>query len=209
MNQHRELVDTIMNAVSDAMANMHTSTIAKITKINPTTINCQPVINRVVNGESIELPEFIEVPPMFLQGGADYLAHPITVDDYCLLIFTERCFDNWYNGQDNQSPLEMRMHDYSDGFAFVGINPLSAAIIIPTETTMTGTMRLGVSSPTDFMALAGLVLSELQSVKSDLDGFKSTFDAHTHSASGAAPPATPFPNPHTPGSVASSYVKAE
>jgi hypothetical protein len=53
-------------------------------------------------------------------------------------MFTERCFDGWYNGQDFQAPLEHRMHDYSDGIAFVGINPFSSAIDIPSVIQRTG-----------------------------------------------------------------------
>ena len=131
MRESKQIIDTLMIAIDQAMANMHTATIAKVTGVNEKTINCQPVTSRVVNGESIPLPEFIDVPPLFMQGGGSYTAHPIAVGDYCLLIFTERCFDRWYNGQDFQPPLEMRMHDYSDGIALVGINPVTEAITIP------------------------------------------------------------------------------
>ena len=134
----KQLIDTLMIAVDNALANLHTATIARITKVNATTVNCRPVINRLVNGQSIALPEFIEVPPLFFQGGSSYTAHPVAVGDYCLLIFTERCFDRWYNGQDFQPPLELRMHDYSDGIAIVGINPLGSALTIPTVIQQTG-----------------------------------------------------------------------
>jgi len=136
--QIKELIKTLRVAIDNALANTHTATIAKVTRVNATTINCRPVINRVVNGESVQLPEFIEVPPVFMQGGTSYTAHPVAVGDYCLLIFTERCFDRWYAGQDYQSPLELRMHDYSDGLAIVGINPLTNAITIPTVIQQTG-----------------------------------------------------------------------
>jgi hypothetical protein len=136
--ERKHLLDTLMVAIDNALANMHTATIAKVTAVGATTINCRPVTNRLVNGKSIALPEFIEVPPLFLQGGGSYTAHPIAVGDYCLLIFTERCFDRWYHGQDFQPPLELRMHDYSDGVAIVGLNPLAGAITIPTVIQQTG-----------------------------------------------------------------------
>ena len=138
MAEDKQLVDVLMTAIGQALADMHTATIAKVTRINATTINCRPVTSRVVGGEVIDLPEFIEVPPLFLQGGGSYTAHPIAVDDYCLLVFTERCFDRWYAGQDFQAPLEFRMHDYSDGIAIVGVNPLAAAITIPSVIQRTG-----------------------------------------------------------------------
>lgn len=138
MTDRNQLVDTFMLAIDSALANVHTATVAQVTAVSTKTINCQPVINRLVRGESVRLPEFIEVPPVFLQGGGSYTAHPIAVGDYCLLIFTERCFDRWYHGQDFKIPLELRMHDYSDGFAIVGINPLAGAITIPSVIQQTG-----------------------------------------------------------------------
>ncbi len=136
--EHKQLVDTINIALQTALANLHTATIARVERVNATTIDVQPVINRVVNGESIKLPVFTKVPPLFLQGGSSYTAHPIAVGDYCLLIFTERCFDRWYEGQDEQQPAEFRMHDYSDGIAIVGINPRADAITIPGVITRIG-----------------------------------------------------------------------
>ena len=138
MSMRRQLVDTINDAIEFALANLHTATIARVVAVSTTTIDVQPVINRVVNGESIPLPVFTKVPPVFMQGGGSYTAHPIAVDDYCLLVFTERCFDRWYEGQDNRRPAEFRMHDYSDGLAIVGVNPRAGAITIPDVITHIG-----------------------------------------------------------------------
>ena len=138
MNEKRELVDVLQDAIAFALSNLHTATIAKVTGVQAKTISVQPVINRVVAGRSIELPEFTMVPPVFMQGGGSYTAHPIAVGDYCLLILTERCFDRWYDGADFQSPAEFRMHDYSDGLAIVGVNPLASAITIPSVIQQTG-----------------------------------------------------------------------
>lgn len=126
-----ELHDTIGQGVNFALADVHTIVVAKITSVNDTTIGCTPVMNRVVDGESRQLPEFIEVPPIIIQGGGSYIAEPITVGDYCLVLISERCYDAWYAGSDFVSPLEMRMHDYSDGFALCGVNPQASAISIP------------------------------------------------------------------------------
>lgn len=136
--ERRELVDTLMIAVGNALANTHTATIGRVVSVDSKTINVQPVINRVVNGESVELPVFQDVPPVFLGGGSSSMTYPIAEGDYALLIFTERCFDRWWNGQDNQAPLELRMHDYSDGFALVGLQPEAGALPIPADITITG-----------------------------------------------------------------------
>ena len=138
MNEKRQLINVINDAISFAMSNMHTATIARVTGVQAKTISVQPVINRVVNKKSIELPEFTQVPPVFMQGGGSYTAHPVAVGDYCLLVLTERCFDRWYGGSDFQSPAEFRMHDYSDGLAIVGVNPMAGAITIPSVIQQTG-----------------------------------------------------------------------
>jgi len=136
--EQKQLLNIMAAAIDQALSNMHTCTIAKITAVNAKTINCKPVFNRVVDGQSIELPVFSEVPPIFLQGGSSFHAFPISVGDYALLFFTERCSDGWYNGQDFVAPLEYRMHDYSDGFALVGLNNLAGAITIPVVIQQTG-----------------------------------------------------------------------
>ena len=136
--EHKELANTLMGAISAAMANAHTTTIAKVISVGSKTIDVKPVINRVVNGESIELPVFQKVPPIFLGGGGSSLAFPVKEGDYCLLVFTERCFDNWYAGRDFQSPLELRVHDYSDALAIVGLKNESGALTIPSDMTFTG-----------------------------------------------------------------------
>lgn len=133
-----QLTDSINAALGFALANTHTITIAKITAVNDTTINCRPVINRKFRGEEKPLPEFIQVPPIFMSGGTSYTAHPIAVGDYCLLLISERCYDNWYNGTDYVLPVEDRMFDYSDAFALVGIQNKAGAITIPDVITQIG-----------------------------------------------------------------------
>ena len=138
MKEKLQLTDIMADAIGEALSNLHTATIAKVTAVQEKTISVQPVINRVVDGKSIQLPQFTKVPPLFLQGGGSYTAHPIAIGDYCLLILTERCFDRWYDGADFQDPAEFRMHDYSDGIAIVGINPLAGALTIPEVIQQTG-----------------------------------------------------------------------
>lgn len=144
MEKKVELTDVLNDASKTAMANMHTIVVAKVVTVGATTIDVQPVIQRVVRGEAIDLPVFPSVPPIFMSGGTSYDAHPIAVGDYCLLLVSERSFDRWYMGDDNVPPIEQRMHDYSDCFALVGIAPAAFAKEIPTtierngDSTVTG-----------------------------------------------------------------------
>lgn len=133
MSKKRQLTEIIEQAVFASIAEIAQGVVAKITAVNETTINCKPVINKIVNGTEIEMPEFTEVPPVFLNGGDSYEAYPLKVDDYCILLISERCFDLWYEGQDFRPPAEIRMHDYSDAFALVGLRNRSGAITIPSD----------------------------------------------------------------------------
>lgn len=143
-NEKVELTDVMNDATMTALANTHTIVVAKVVAVGATTIDVRPVIQRVVDGNAVDLPVFPSVPPVFLSGGESYDAHPIAEGDYCLLLVSERCFDRWYGGADNVPPIEQRMHDYSDCFALVGVSPASTAKTIPTtierkgDSTVTG-----------------------------------------------------------------------
>jgi len=69
MKEKLRLTDIIADAIGEALSNLHTATIAKVTAVQAKTISVQPVINRVVDGKSIQLPQFTKVPPLFMQGG--------------------------------------------------------------------------------------------------------------------------------------------
>lgn len=143
-DKKEELTDVMNDAMITALANTHTVVVAKVVTVGAKTIDVQPVIQRVVDGQAVTLPVFPSVPPIFLGGGESHDAHPITGGDYCLLLVSERSFDRWYDGADNVPPIEQRMHDYSDCFALVGIRVAAAAITIPTtierkgDSTVTG-----------------------------------------------------------------------
>lgn len=132
------LKNVMFAAIDEALSNVHTCTIAKVVSVNTSTLDVKPVFNRVFEEQSIELPVFLDVPLFTLHGGSSYIHMPIAVGDYCLLIFTERCSDSWLAGTDNVTPLEYRMHDYSDGFAIVGVHNSGQALTIPTVIQVTG-----------------------------------------------------------------------
>ncbi len=138
IEENTRLSEVIQRYIKNELVDIHTSTVARVTAVKEKTINCKVVIPKVVRGEVLEMPEFIEVPVVFMQGGNSYTAHPIAVGDYCLLVFAERCFDAWWAGVDDVEAPEFRMHDYSDGFAIVGINPNGSSITIPDVITEVG-----------------------------------------------------------------------
>lgn len=56
---------------------------------------------------------------------------PLAVGDYAVLFVVERCFDEWYSGNDFKPPLEARIHDYSDCIALVGLKNMQGELDIP------------------------------------------------------------------------------
>ena len=136
------LIDAMDAMSMDMLADIHTTVIARVTKVNAKTINAKPVINRIVDGVSIELPEFADVPISRMYGGGSSIRMPIAVGDYCLLLIVERCIDDWYFGKDNAEPREHRMHDYSDAIALVGIYNQSGELANVTKTTILGDVNM-------------------------------------------------------------------
>lgn len=206
-----KLYDTIQAAITEALANTHTLLVAKIVGVNETTVDCKPVMNRVIDGEELELTVFPKVPPIFLQGGGSYTAHPIAVDDYCILAVSERCFDSWYSGTDFVAPLDARMFDYSDAFALVGVNPLSTAITIPKVITHIGDVHsegdqtiIGDINQTGDMTIDGnltvtgdvIVLGNISAdgeITAMASGASVSVSTHLHTANLGAPSSPPTP----------------
>src|SRR5574343_122065 len=68
----------------------------------------------------LEMPLLLDVPVIFPSGGGFTLTFPITEGDECLVVFASRCIDSWWQLSGVQGQAEFRMHDLSDGLAFVG-----------------------------------------------------------------------------------------
>ena len=132
------LTRVLQQAMESFITSLGFGNIARVTKVNQKTINCKVVINKYVNNQEMEFPEFVEVPLVKLYGGNTSLRMPIAVGDYCYLFINERCFDSWHAGQDFVRPREFRYLDYSDAIALVGIRPDEQDYDIPTTATFQG-----------------------------------------------------------------------
>lgn len=67
------------------------------------------------------IPLLVDVPIVIPQAGGYNLTFPIQAGDECLLVFSDTCFDAWYQNGGMQAPMSLRRHDLSDAFAIVGI----------------------------------------------------------------------------------------
>lgn len=79
------------------------------------------------NGQSIkDFPVLVDCPVFTLQGGGGALQFPIAPGDQCLVLFSDRNIDAWYQNGTAAAPFDARCHDVSDGIALVGLNSLAS-----------------------------------------------------------------------------------
>jgi phage baseplate assembly protein gpV len=66
------------------------------------------------------LPLLVDVPVIFPRGGGFTMTFPVRAGDECLVVFSDRCIDFWWQNGGVQETVDPRMHDLSDAFAIVG-----------------------------------------------------------------------------------------
>lgn len=156
-----EAETALLGAFEGLQASLWTALPAVIVKVNlpAMTVEAKPSIQvRVRNPDQtykwLEIPVTVDVPIVFPSGGGFTLTFPIAVGDECLLIFSSRCIDSWWQQGGCQVPAEIRMHDLSDGFAILG--PRSQPRVLPsinsTDVVLrndAGTSRIGIKSNGD------------------------------------------------------------
>lgn len=124
-------------AMAALQANLWTALPGVVTAFNSAnmTVAVQPVINgRATNPDQtytyIQMPILLDCPLIWPRGGGATMTFPIVIGDECLVVFSSRCIDSWWsqgwlsgtaaNPNNGNNPLELRMHNLSDGFCFVG-----------------------------------------------------------------------------------------
>jgi phage baseplate assembly protein V len=70
--------------------------------------------------ELVNLPLLLDCPVVFPHAGGCSLTFPIKQGDECLVVFSCRAIDLWWQSGGIQPPAEIRMHDLSDGFCIPG-----------------------------------------------------------------------------------------
>lgn len=86
-----------------------------------------------------EYPQLVDVPVVFPRGGGCTLTFPVKQGDECLLVFSDRCIDFWWQNGGVQEAVDPRQHDLSDAFAIVG--PQSQAKKISSISTTAAQFR--------------------------------------------------------------------
>lgn len=117
----------MLHALRNAQATVWTAMPGIIKSYNAaeTTAEVQVAIKAQVTSKEGDvtwetLPMLVDCPVLFPGGGGFTLTFPIKADDECLVIFSSRCIDAWWQSSGVQQQSELRMHDLSDGFVLVG-----------------------------------------------------------------------------------------
>lgn len=102
------------------------------------TCTVQPAVSLKVMAEDgtrsdIQLPVLLDCPVVWQSGGGCTLTFPVSPGDECLVSFSSRCIDGWWQSGTVSPQAELRMHDLSDGFAFIGPRSLPRAFSVSTS----------------------------------------------------------------------------
>ena len=124
--------DAALNAALDALrSDLHTHIPGIIDSYNQSaqTVTVYPAIMRVFRDKGpVALPKLVDVPIGFPGGGDFALTFPVKRGDECLLHFSEKCIDSWWERGGVQPPACYRTHDLSDAFAELGYRSKPRAI---------------------------------------------------------------------------------
>lgn len=141
-----ELEEALRMALRAERASVWTTLPGIIVSFDPDEVTAvvRPALQGVIQAadgtaSAVDLPLLIHCPVVFPRGGGVTLTFPIAPGDECLLSFSARCIDGWWQAGGVQLPMEPRMHDLSDGFCTVG--PMSQVRKIAGISTTTAQLR--------------------------------------------------------------------
>lgn len=233
-----ELSEVIRRALDGALRDVRVAMPAKVVKVhssggNLVAIDCKPLVKEAILDEEDKrvaesLPVVPNVPVHFPAGGGFRATFPVAVGDFVTLIFAGVSLDKWLTGKGGEVDPEFdHRHSLADAIAIPGIWPTGAPLAsCPLDEATIGKddgvqihmsateITVGDKAGSDFVALAGKVLSELQAIQS-------AFSGHTHAAGSLMCPNTGTGNPvavtgaggtgntYSPSSVAASQAKAK
>lgn len=119
--------ETLRMAMEANQSTIWTTLPAIIDSFDSEAITCQVkpavrLVQRLIDGtlQWIELPLLLDCPVVFPSGGGVTLTFPLIKGDECIVSFSSRCIDGWWQQGGVQNQPELRMHDLSDGFVIPG-----------------------------------------------------------------------------------------
>jgi len=175
-------------------------------------VDAEPLIRAVINGESVALPRALDVPIAWqaANGGASAITFPLAAGDTGRIQPAGGDISAWMaSGAKRTDDIEQGTLDLSDSIFKPDVRPfvelLQANAFSTTDIVLSGPVQVGDSTATDFVALASKVLSELQAIKAAIE------TPHTHA--GVTPGVGISGNGsivgYTPSSVAAEKLRSK
>ncbi len=189
-------------ALDSKQSTMWTAMPAVVSSVNLTkmTVEATPTIQGRFadpNGEVhfLDMPPCLDIPICFPSGGGFLITMPIAVGDEVLIVFASRCIDAWWqSGGISNRPMELRMHDLSDGFAIPG--PRSQPNL-PAGSVSTTDLQIRNGAGTVYLSIGadgkiGFInaVTDLKTILSDLENLLVTFMTVLAGFGGGAAPVT-------------------
>ena len=114
--------ELLEQAKNNAMMDVRVSMPARIVSFDPSTKTASVEIGlKMVNADDTqsEYPPLVDCPCLFTRGGGFHLVHPYKAGDKGIVLFSDRCFDGWFQAGQVAPPMDFRVHSMSDAY-FIG-----------------------------------------------------------------------------------------
>lgn len=114
--------ELLEQAKNNAMMDVRVSMPACIVSFDPATKTASVEIGlKMVNADDTqsEYPPLVDCPCLFTRGGGFHLVHPYKAGDKGIVLFSDRCFDGWFQAGQVAPPMDFRVHSMSDAY-FIG-----------------------------------------------------------------------------------------
>lgn len=132
-----QIADVLTLMKRETMLDMNCVQVGKIEAYNSATNTAQVSIGvkrKLKNGDELEYPTLEDCPVFMLYGGTSSITMPISSGDDCLVLFNDRCIEDWFLMGDVVAPEDKRVHSLSDGIVLVGVKPMVKQLIpVPTD----------------------------------------------------------------------------
>ena len=196
MSDPRNQLETVIQtAINSSLKELHTCLPGVIQKFTASTqlADIQPMIPRMLKGELVNLPLLVDVPIRFFKCANFSITLPMQVDDHVLLIFSERCIDNFLINGKIESPNDIRKHSLSDAFAIpmmfsqpeviTDFDPDNIQIRNTdndTYITITTTGNIELNGNADSAVAYTDLKSAFDTLRSDLNNLITAYNLHIH-----------------------------
>ena len=114
--------ELLEQAKNNAMMDVRVSMPARIISFDPATKTASVEIGlKMVNADDTQsdYPPLVDCPCLFTRGGGFHLVHPYKAGDKGIVLFSDRCFDGWFQAGQVAPPMDFRVHSMSDAY-FIG-----------------------------------------------------------------------------------------